>query len=134
MTRDLRKHQNTSRSPKPNHCRFDPGNQTTMNEISKAAAAMGKKGGASKSDAKLAACRENAKKAGRKPHRFFILHRTGGIYSTMAGLRADALRECRFRNKFDEQGSTTIQAGFVTLQECLDEFHKLHQTTPVASL
>lgn len=36
-----------------------------MNEISKAAAALGKKGGAVKSDKKAAAVRENGKKGGR---------------------------------------------------------------------
>lgn len=33
--------------------------------LSKAAAALGRKGGLSRSEAKLAACRENAKRAGR---------------------------------------------------------------------
>jgi len=38
-----------------------------MTTLSEAARAMGRKGGQSKSPAKLAACRENAKRAGRPP-------------------------------------------------------------------
>jgi hypothetical protein len=65
-------------------------------------------------------------KGGRPPHRWFILHRTGGVWSTFEGDRAAAEAECDRLNETDEQGSTTIQAGFDTLKECEAEFYRLN--------
>ena len=94
-------------------------NQTT---ISKAAAKLG----SITTQAKSTAARTNGAKGGRPPYGWFILHRTGGVWSTFEGGRAAAEAECDRLNETDEQGSTTIQAGFATREECDAEFYRLN--------
>ena len=89
---------------------------------SQAGAALGRVS----SPSKTAAARVNGAKGGRPPHRWFILHRTGGVWSTFEGARAAAEAECDCQNETDEQGSTTIQAGFATRDECEAEFYRLN--------
>ena len=82
--------------------------------------------GSSKSPAKTAAARANGAKGGRPPFCWFILHRTGGVWATFEGDRAAAVAECERLNETDEQGATTIQAGFATTEECQAEFYRLN--------
>ena len=49
-----------------------------MEKISEAAAILGKKGGKSKSAAKVAAVRENGKKGGRPPQKTFRIYSSQG--------------------------------------------------------
>lgn len=65
-------------------------------------------------------------KKNRKPFGWFILHRTGGVWSTFEGDLAAAEAECARLNETDEEGTTTIQAGFATRQECEAEFYRLN--------
>ena len=60
------------------------------------------------------------------PNSWFIFHRTGGALSTFEGNRATAEAECERLNETDEQGSTTIQAGFANREECEAEFCRLN--------
>ena len=90
--------------------------------ISTAAALMG----AAKSAAKTAAARANGALGGRPPHRWFILHRTGGVWSSMEGDLAAAKAACAASNAYDEGGTTEIQAGFATREECYAEFERLN--------
>ena len=75
---------------------------------------------------KAAAARANGAKGGRPPHRWFILHRTGGVWSSFEGDRSAAEAECDRLNETDEGGSTTIHAGFAALEECEAEFYRLN--------
>jgi hypothetical protein len=93
-----------------------------MKTTSQAAAALGR----IKSPAKSAAARANGAKGGRPPYGWFILHRTGGVWSTFEGNRAAAEAECDRLNETDGQGSTTIHAGFATREECEAEFYRLN--------
>ena len=68
----------------------------------------------------------NMKTLSKLPARWFILHRTGGVWSTFKGNRAAAEAECDRLNETDEQGSTTVQAGFASMQECEAEFSRLN--------
>ncbi len=79
-----------------------------------------------RSEKKAAAARINGAKGGRPPYCWFILHRTGGVWSTFEGDRAATEAECDRLNQTDEQGSTTIQAGFATRKECEAEFYRLN--------
>ena len=92
-----------------------------MTTPSQAAAALGR----IKSEAKSTAARANGAKGGRPPYQWFILHRTGGVFSMFAGNREAAGAECNRLNATDEQGSTTIQAGFTDRKECEAEFYRL---------
>lgn len=89
---------------------------------SQAGAALGRVSSPSKS----AAARANGAKGGRPPHRWFILHRTGGVWSTFAGDRAAAEAECDRLNETDKHGSTTIHAGFASQEDCEAEFYRLN--------
>lgn len=48
-------------------------------ELTTAAAALGRKGGSAKSEAKTAAARENAKKGGRPPYTWMLVRKISGI-------------------------------------------------------
>lgn len=100
---------------------------STNKYIRNAAAALGRKGGSSTSKAKANAARANGAKGGRPPYVWFILHRTGGVWSTFEGTRDAAQKECDRLNETDEQGSTTIQAGFATREECETELYRLNE-------
>lgn len=81
--------------------------------------------GSMRSEKKAAAARENGRKGGRPPYRWFIFHRTGGVWSTFEGDRAAAEAECDRLNATDSAGSTSIYAGFATRAECEAEFWRL---------
>lgn len=90
----------------------------------KAAVKLGRLGGKTITETKTAAARSNGAKGGRPQYRWFLLHRTGGVWSSFEGNRAAAEAECDRLNKTDEGGSTTIQAGFASRAECEAEFYR----------
>jgi hypothetical protein len=67
--------------------------------------------------------------AAESNHHWFILYRTGGVWSSFEGDLAAAEAECAYRNGTDEQGETVIYAGFATRQECEEEFYFLIDKT-----
>jgi len=60
------------------------------------------------------------------PIRYFIIHRTGGVYSTLEGVTThDAAGHCQGLNASDECGTSEIHAEFHNKWECREEFNRL---------
>jgi len=55
----------------------------------------------------------------------YIIHRTGGVYSSFTGTPSEARQEIKILNTGDEQGSSEIQASFSNEEECRAEFYRL---------